>query len=218
VDDPVQRHPTRAEQLDILASIIAETVRPDGTVLEFGCGVGYVAHLILKKQPALSIMGVDRNAGALEQARGNLAGYQDAFTGMEGDLEKIGEIALPTQPFDAIYTALTFHDLPDTAKQAVIAAAARRLAPEGVFLLYDRIRLTAPGQFPLQQTVWSRIERVYGTAMRTADTYDSYIEDLGTDNRPASLTDYLDWFPSAGLNPQVIHLHGNIALIGGTKA
>lgn len=217
MDDPVQRHPTRAEQLDILASIIAETVRPDGTVLEFGCGVGYVAHLILEKQPALSIVGVDRNAGALEQARENLAGYQDAFTGMEGDLEKIGEIALPPQPFNAIYTALTFHDLPDTAKQAVIAAAADRLASDGVFLLYDRIRLTAPSQFPLQQVVWSRIERVHGTTMRSAETYDAYIEDLGTDNRPASLADYLDWFPSAGLTPQVIHLHGNIALIGGTK-
>lgn len=217
MDDPVQRHPTRAEQLDILASIVAETVPSSGTVLEFGCGVGYVAHLILEKQPALSLIGVDRNSGVLAQAKENLADYRDAFTGIEGDLEQIGDIPLPSQPFDAIYTALTFHDLPDTAKQAVIAAAAERLAPDGVFLLYDRIRLTAPSQFPLQRVVWSRIERVYGTAMRTAETYDAYIEDLGTDNRPASLNDYLKWFPSAGLTPQVIHLHGNIALIGGTK-
>lgn len=217
MDDPVQRHPTRAEQLDILASIVAETVPPSGTVLEFGCGVGYVAHLILEKQPALSLTGVDRNSGALAQAKENLADYQDAFAGIEGDLERIGDIPLPSQPFNAIYTALTFHDLPDTAKQAVIAAAAERLTSDGVFLLYDRIRLTAANQFPLQQVVWSRIERIYGTAMRTAETYDAYIEDLGTDNRPASLADYLDWFPSAGLTPQVIHLHGNIALIGGTK-
>lgn len=217
MDDPVQRHPTRAEQLDILATLVADTVPGNGPVLDLGCGVGYVAHLIMEKRDAISIVGVDRNADALQKAEENLAGYTGAFIGIEGDLENVAHCAIPDQPYQAVYTALTFHDLPDTAKQQVIGYAAAKLAPGGFFLLYDRIRLTDAALFPLQQTIWSRIERVYGTAMRTADSYESYIEDLGTDNRPASLSDYLTWFPAAGLTPQVLHLHGNIALIGGAK-
>ena len=216
MDDPVQRHPTRAEQLDILATLIADTVPAGNAVLELGCGVGYVAHLILEKQPGLEIVGVDRKGDALQQARDLLPNR--SFTAIEGDLEKIAEIAIPDRPYGAIYSALTFHDLPDDAKRAVIGDAAARLAPGGCFLLYDRLRLDEPSLFPLQQSIWSRIERVHGRGMRTAETFDAYQEDLGTDNRPARLADYLEWFPAAGLAPQVLHLHGNVALIGGAKA
>lgn len=216
MDDPVQRHPTRGEQLDILASLIADTVPEGGSVLEFGCGVGYVAHLIFEKRADLTFVGVDRNPDALQQAAANLAGR--AFQAVEGNLELIDDIPVPEQTYDAVYTALTFHDLPDDAKQRVIANAAKRLSPGGYFLLYDRLRLTNAALFPLQRSVWSRIERVHGRGMRSADSFDAYLEDIGTDNRPASLAEYLDWFPAAGLTSQVPHLHGNITLIGGTRA
>ena len=216
MEDPVQRHPTRGEQLDILATLIADTVGQGEAVLEFGCGVGYVARLILEKRPDLDIVGVDRKGDALRQAEETLPAGR--FTAIVGDLEAIGDIAIPDKAYGAVLTALTFHDLPDPAKQAVIAAAASRLAPGGCFLLYDRLRLDQPSLFPLQQSIWSRIERVHGRGMRTADTFDAYVEDLGTDNRPARLADYLNWFPAAGLAPQVLHLHGNVALIGGAKA
>ncbi len=217
MDDPVQRHPTRSEQLDILASLISDTVTNDGAILDLGCGVGYVARLILEKRDAISIVGVDRNADALRQAEENLSGYKSEFSPVEGDLEYISECAIPDRHYQAVYTALTFHDLPDAAKQEVIGYAAAALAPGGFFLLYDRIRMTDNALFPLQQSIWNRIERVHGAAMRTADSFDAYIEDLGTDNRPARLEDYLSWFPTAGLNPQILHLHGNVALIGGAK-
>lgn len=215
MDDPVQRHPTRGEQLDILATLIADTVPDGGTVLDFGCGVGYGAHLVLQKRPDISVVGVDLKPEALQQASDNLP--KGSFTGIEGNLEAVGDIAIPDQPYDAVYTALTFHDLPDDAKRAVIGNAAARLTPSGCFLLYDRLRLTAPALFPLQQSIWSRIERVHGRGMRTADGFEAYQEDLGTDNRPATLANYLEWFPAAGLAAQVLHLHGNVALIGGAR-
>ena len=216
LDDPVQRHPTRAEQLDILASIVAARSGKGDDILDLGCGVGYVAHLILEKQPGLSITGVDRNGDALTAAETNLAGYAGTFSGVEGDLEKIVQINPPGGPYRVIYTALTFHDLPDTAKQSVIQWVAKNLASGGYFLLYDRLRLTEPGLFPLQGDIWARIERTYGTAMRSAPDYDAYLTDLGTDNRPASLAEYGAWFADAGLAMQVLHLHGNVALMGGT--
>ena len=61
-------------------------------------------------------------------------------------------------------TALTFHDLPDDAKQGVISFAADRLTPDGYFLLYDRLRLTEAGTFTLQRSIWARIERELAAA------------------------------------------------------
>ena len=40
MQDPIQRHPTRAEQLDILTDILASSVPADGRVLDLGCGTG----------------------------------------------------------------------------------------------------------------------------------------------------------------------------------
>ncbi len=58
----------------------------------------------------------------------------------------------------------------------------------------------------------------YPGRRRHADSYDAYLDDLGSDNRPASLDEYLNWFREVGLAPACLHLHGNVALFGGAKA
>lgn len=78
--------------------------------------------------------------------------------------------------------------------------------------------LTEPALFPLQQAIWQRIEREHGVAMRSADSFDAYVTDLGTDNRPARLTDYEAWFAGAGLSSRILHLHGNITWMAATRS
>lgn len=119
-------------------------------------------------------------------------------------------LAVDATDFKAIWNCLTFHDLTAEGKQRLIQWATDRLAPDGVLFIYDRIRLTEPALFPLQQAIWQRIEREHGVAMRSADSFDAYVTDLGTDNRPARLTDYEAWFAGAGLSSRILHLHGNI--------
>lgn len=50
--------------------------------------------------------------------------------------------------------------------------------------------------------------------MRTADSFAAYEADLSETNRPARLDDYRAWFEALGMASQVLHLHGNVALIG----
>lgn len=218
MEDPVQRHPTRAEQLDILVSVVSEAAGAGDAVLDLGCGTGYVAHLLLARHPTLSLTGVDRSAAALAEAARNLAAAGARLSLIAGDLEHIDDLALPRPRYDFVLSALTFHDLSDGAKRAVIGKAAEVLAPGGVFLLYDRLRLTEPALFPLQQSIWRRIEREHGRAMRSAASFEAYLADLGSDNRPASLEEYFAWFREAGLAPTCLHLHGNVALIAGARA
>lgn len=215
--DPILRHPTRAEQLDILATLVAETVPPDGLVLDLGCGTGYVAQLVLRRRPDLRLVGVDLKPEALGEAEDNIAGLGAERVLVAGDLSAPDALGVPDGPYAAIWSALTFHDLDDDAKRRVVLWAAARLAPGGALLVYDRLRLTAPAAFPLQRAIWRRIERTHGQGMRTADDWPSYVADLGTGNRPAALEDHLRWLGEAGLDAQVLHLHGNVALIGGVR-
>jgi SAM-dependent methyltransferase len=217
MQDPVERHPTREEQLDILATVIAEAAGAGASVLDLGCGKGYVLHLLLARRPDLRVVGLDRSEAALAEARVNLAAAGDRVRLIAGDLERFGEVSLPERSFRFVLSALTFHDLPDAAKQAVIGRAASLLEPGGAFLLYDRLRLTEASLFPLQQSIWRRIERLHGRAMRDADSYDGYLADLGPNNRPACLEEYFAWFRAAGLEPACLHLHGNVALLAAGK-
>jgi ubiquinone/menaquinone biosynthesis C-methylase UbiE len=217
MEDPIRSHPTRAEQLDILATVIAEVAGAGDRILDLGCGTGYGAKLILDRRPDLHFTGVDLNSDSLAQARDNLAGHAGQTTWIEGNLEDIEAIAAGDAPFRVILTALTFHDLSDEHKQAVIGWSAARLAPGGFFLLYDRMRLTEGSLFPLQQSIWARIERIHGRGMRTAADFAAYQADLAPNNRPARLFDYFDWFEAAGLSAACLHLHGNVGLIAGAR-
>ena len=217
MDDPIRRHPTRAEQLDIMATLIADHAKPGDRLLDLGCGVGYVGRLFLDGHPELKLVGIDRSSDALYAARKNLAHVADRATLLQGDLEALDQISLPDEPYRFITSVLVFHDLSDAAKQAAIDWSAKRLETDGFLLLYDRVRLDEPSLFSLQQSLWQRIERVHGEAMRTADSHEEYRESFADRAPPASLNDYLGWFDAAGLAAVCLHLHGNTALIGGAR-
>ena len=211
MDDPIASHPTRAEQLDILADIIAEVARDGDSILDLGVGAGYVERLIAAKRDGLRFVGVDLQRDKLDDAERNLSGHD--FVAVRGDLSDADGIAVPDRKYRFAISALVFHDLDDGAKRNAIAWAASRLASDGWWLLYDRLRLDTPETFTLQRAIWNRIERVHGRGMRRAEDFRAYERDLVPNNRPARLTDYARWFGELNLAMQVLHLHGNVALL-----
>ena len=222
MEDPIQRHPTRSEQLDLLATVMADAAARAGKtpvrILDLGCGTGYFAHRLMRRAPGLDFTGVDLSGDALAAASENLAGLDGNFTGVTGNLMEPESIELPGAPYDLACTCLTFHDLTDPGKQAVIAWVAKHLAEGGLFFIYDRVRLTEAALFPLQQSIWARIEDLHGRGMRTADSFEAYLSDLGQGNDPGAFEDYLRWYREAGFSPACLHLHGNVALFAGARS
>lgn len=217
MQDPIQRHPTRGEQLDILATMIADLARPGDGVLDLGCGTGYLAHLVAQKRTDLAWTGVDLSADSLAAAPDNVPELAANARWIQGDLSNPNAIDVGPGTFRFVTSALTFHDLDDAAKQAVLAWAVNRLADDGYVLFYDRIRLTEAALFPLQLSIWGRMERVHGRGMMTAADFGEYESLLSEKNRPGRLADYAEWFAGLGLVSQPLHLHGNVVLIGATR-
>jgi len=217
MDDPIQRHPTRAEQLDILTTLIARRCQPGDRVLDLGCGTGYLAYLLADKRPGLVITGADIDETSLASARETASRLPVEFEPVRLDLTAPGEAALPFDDYAVACTCLTFHDLPDPAKREVVEWVGRHLRPGGVFFIYDRLRLEHESLFVLQRDLWDRMQRRYGRGMRTAASFAEYEADIGPANQPARLSDYLDWYEQCGFDAQCVHLHGNVALLAGAR-
>ena len=63
MEDPINGHPTRADQLDLMTTVMADAAGAvDATpvrVLDLGCGTGYTVHKLMRKRPGLHVLGVD---------------------------------------------------------------------------------------------------------------------------------------------------------------
>lgn len=216
--DPIGGHPTRKEQLDILVSAIAAAAQPGDLVIDLGCGTGYLAHLLFEKRSDLRYCGVDMKEEALAEARERFDPKRAAF--VQGNLDEMGAISLPEGMDQARFcvTVLTFHDLSTEQKPVVLDWMLQHLSADGYLLLYDRLRLEAASLFPIQQAVWDRVEKGHpGKGMRTAESWDAYEQDLGSGNSPGSLSQYRCWLGDLGCETQLVHLHGNVALLAAAR-
>ena len=176
MDDPIGGHPTRAEQLDLMVSVIAATAAPNDLIVDLGCGTGYLCHLLFEKRSDLRYLGVDVKEEALVEARERFVSPGGRAQFVQGDLDELGAIALPAEMKAGggarfVVTVLTFHDLANDQKPQVLRWMIDQLAEDtdeqtSYLLLYDRLQLEAETLFPLQTAVWDRIESIHGRPMR----------------------------------------------------
>lgn len=115
---------------------LARRVDP-ARVLDLGCGDGRVAAAVLADGRVAEYVGVDLSAGALElHARRPGPGARRLVCG-----DIASTLAdLPAAGFDVVQAGFSLHHFPTAAKAAVLADAARVLAPGGWLLWTDTYR------------------------------------------------------------------------------
>ncbi len=130
--DPLVERWTAARRIR-LAVLEALRLRPGLRLMELGCGPGRLAIEIKRRWPDVTIDAVDGDPEILRVARKNAAqaGVEIAFE--EGDITRLAKAG----PYDRVYSTLVFHHLSPTGKRDGLAAAARALSPEGLFVVAD---------------------------------------------------------------------------------
>lgn len=143
-DHWVEIEPERLEKYEALfamndaradATLGPVGVEPDETVLDFGCGPGFVAvHLARRTGPEGHVHALDVNTDFVARARENAraAGLADRITTHHSGDETI---PLPDASVDRVYSRNVLEYVPDV--DAVLAELARVLRPGGTMVASD---------------------------------------------------------------------------------
>jgi len=158
---------------------VIEHLPATGTLLDVGCGEGYLLALARHAQPGLALVGIDHDERRVDLARTALAG-ESAIDLQVGDLRSL---ALPQAQLITCLDVL--HYMPPPQQDAVLARLADILVPGGVLLVRD-----GQADGGLRSTVLSLSERLAvalgrhkgdGVFFRPAPDLRAAMESLGLD-------------------------------------
>lgn len=110
---------------------VAAAVPTAGRVLEVGCGHGLVANYLADTSPDRRVTGVDIDPRKIAAAEASLrATDTTTFVTVEPGV-------LPDGPFDAVVIVDVLYLLDDAERDALLALAVQRLAPDGVLVVKE---------------------------------------------------------------------------------
>ena len=102
--------------------------------LDIGCGTGSLAILIRQTHPAVRILAVDPDHGALAIAQKKAKRKQLAINFEKARAE---ELPFASCTFDRVLSSLAFHHIPDDHKAEALAEFRRVLGADGILILAD---------------------------------------------------------------------------------
>lgn len=219
--DPVGHNPTRPEQLDIMLSVLEEEYRPGTYVLDVGMGSGIVEEMVFERVPGVKIVGVDASEPMVELAHERLAPYRGRYEVAMGDLTRLDQVPLPEHEYSVAISVQVIHNVAHEHKRETFEFVHRALAPGGLFLLVDRVRVDTPGLFGAYRAMWRRLDRLHDAhvSANERDTFEGHEASVSVrGDQPATLEEHLLWLREAGFTEAAcLHIHTNRALFAARK-
>jgi SAM-dependent methyltransferase len=137
----VSRWPIFTYERYIVLKALFKT-KPQGQLVDIGCGPGYLAAKIYQKFPDVKIAGLDINELTLKNAKRTWSSY--LYPGLEFLTGDAQQLPFPDSSLDFIISSLSLHHWPDA--QAVFQEIFRTLKPGGKVLIFD-LRRDSPSYF-----------------------------------------------------------------------
>jgi len=113
----------------------AVSLKPGESVLDCGCGTGTLA-LIAKRQvgPEGTVHGIDLSPDQLRIAETKAQRENINIAFQEGSID---ELPFPDESFDAIFSTLMIHHVPEDVKRAAFCEMRRVIKPGGRIVIVD---------------------------------------------------------------------------------
>jgi len=207
-------NPTRALQLDLVASLVAAEYRAGTSILDLGAGSGQVEAVLLTARPDARIVAVDASPAMLALAKDRLVEAGSQLDFVLGDFAEPERIVLPAREYGIALLIQTLHHVPDDRKRRVLALLARTLSPQGLLILVDRLSFEDPALRSVHASMWNWLER--RSAVKSGWSPEQLFERLaGKEDHTASLEQHLTMLREAGFRAACLELQLNRAVFVG---
>jgi SAM-dependent methyltransferase len=160
---------------------VADTLNAGGSLLEVGCGTGFLQLQLAKAFPQAHCTGVDIDPTSLTAARRAVeeAGFQARVQILEGDVGTV--IAL--ESFDVVVMVEVLHEIGPEIRGEVVKSCARALKPGGWLVIVDETYPSDLAQsrqpdyrFPVQTGFE---ELMWGNVVPTREEQERLLADAG---------------------------------------
>ena len=133
-------------QFELLRRMVLTELKkyhPEGTIVDIGCGPGYLVALMAKSFPDLKIIGIDISKEMVATASDNLSspGFGSRLEFRQGDAQNL---PLEDSTVDFVVSTLSLHHWSDP--KSALREIHRVLKPSGQFLIFD-LRRDSRGWF-----------------------------------------------------------------------
>jgi cyclopropane fatty-acyl-phospholipid synthase-like methyltransferase len=164
----------RSERIELLVSLVRETVNPVRRVLDLGCGTGSLMQPFLEAFPDAEVYGIDFDPVLLPLAQERLRPHGTRTQLILADLRTDGWREQVPASVDAIISATALHWLTETESATLYRQLPKILRVGSIFLNADHVA----NRRPQVQTFWERgREAMRRTEGRTAgEDWDSFWE------------------------------------------
>ena len=203
----VQNNLMEHRQIGTALRSVFESLDPELSVLDLGCGDSSMAIKALEGLRVSSYTGVDLTAPALEIARANFRGTYSA-TWVHANM--VDYIARCDQQFDVIMTSFAMHHLPADIKQAWLIDIAKHLTPSGRLLLVDTC---CPAGMSRDETVQTYLDLIADWPLSPADKA-TIATHMWSSDFPESEAFMDAALTCAGLNHTTIYKHPHGLQVG----
>jgi 2-polyprenyl-3-methyl-5-hydroxy-6-metoxy-1,4-benzoquinol methylase len=109
----------------------ARHVPKTGTILEVGCGYGYLANYLSLEEPQRRVIGNDTDAPRIEAAKRSIDGRTNI------SFEAADSRLMPLEGLDGVVIADVLHHIPYPEQEEVLADLYRKLRPGGILVMRE---------------------------------------------------------------------------------
>ena len=137
--------PERSRLFEVFAAEAARIKKSALSVLELGCGPGFLAEALLKNCEIARYTLVDFSPQMLDLSRTRLAKFQDRTVFIQADFKKADWAAGIGPGFDLIVSLQAVHELRHASRIPKLYAQLHSLLlPEGTILICDHVNSSSP--------------------------------------------------------------------------